>query len=85
MWRASRDQSFEEVTEDEEGYAYESGEAKLARSNVASKEKIEKVKWPRTNNAEKPLRLPSLGSIINTTRTVDNIQNMLKFFFSSSS
>ncbi|KAK4357870.1 hypothetical protein RND71_023480 [Anisodus tanguticus] len=59
--RSSRDQSSEEIS-DEEGYAYQSDEVKLARSNVAPKKKIEKEKRPRTSNAEKPhSRQPSLG------------------------
>ncbi|OIT40775.1 PREDICTED: trihelix transcription factor GT-3b-like [Nicotiana attenuata] len=79
--RTIRDQSSEEVSEDAEGYAYESDEVKLAKSNVAPKKKIEKVKRPRANIAEKPSRQPSLGSTNNSGRTVENIQEMLKDFF----
>ncbi|XP_060179629.1 trihelix transcription factor GT-3b-like [Lycium barbarum] len=80
--RTSRDQSSEDISEDEEGYAYESDEVKLNRSNIAPKKKTEKEKRPRTSNAEKPpSRQPSLGSINNTSRAVDNIQEMLKEFF----
>ncbi|XP_055819849.1 trihelix transcription factor GT-3b-like [Solanum dulcamara] len=78
--RTSRDRSSEEISEDEEGYAYESDEVKLARSDVAPKKKIEKEKRPRTSNAEKSSRQASLGSN-STGRAVDNIQEMLKEFF----
>ncbi|KAL3360512.1 hypothetical protein AABB24_013773, partial [Solanum stoloniferum] len=77
----SRDRSSEEISEDE-GYAYESDEVKLARSNVAPKKKTEKEKRPRTSNAEKASRQANFGSINNNTgRAVDNIQEMLKEFF----
>lgn len=79
--RTSRDHSSEEISEDEEGYAYESDEPKLARSNVARKKKTEKEKRPKSSNAEKPSRQASLGSINNAGRAVDNIQEMLKEFF----
>ncbi|KAM3270738.1 trihelix transcription factor GT-3b isoform X1 [Capsicum chacoense] len=78
--RTSGDHSSEEISEDEEGYANESDEGKLARSNVARKKKTEKEKRPRTSNAEKPPRQASLGSINNTGRAVDNIQEMLREF-----
>ncbi|PHT39962.1 hypothetical protein CQW23_18816 [Capsicum baccatum] len=78
--RTSGDHSSEEISEDEEGYANESDEGKLARSNVARKKKTEKEKRPRTSNAEKPPRQASSGSINNTGRAVDNIQEMLREF-----
>nr|XP_016466123.1 PREDICTED: trihelix transcription factor GT-3b-like [Nicotiana tabacum] len=79
--RRIRDQSSEEVSEDDEGYACESDEVKLAKSSIAPKKKIEKEKRPRTNNAVKPSRQPSLGSTNTTGRTVENIQEILKDFF----
>ncbi|CAN4075819.1 unnamed protein product [Withania somnifera] len=88
--RTSRDHSSEEISEDEEGYAYESDEPTLAyesdeptlaRRNVARKKKTGKEKRPRPSNVEKPTRQASLGSINNTDRAVDAIQEMLKEFF----
>lgn len=77
--RTSRDRSSEEISGDEEVYAYESDEVKLARSNVAPKKNIEKEKRSRTSNAEKSSTQANTGSN-STGRAGDSIQEMLKEF-----